>query len=225
MTGTGSKDYWNQVAESDPAWHIATKFRSLDSAFYESGEREVEYFLSIAGLSPGSGQSLLEIGCGAGRMTWALASRAGKVIASDVSPEMLKLAKEHLADRKNIEFLELTGDGKIPIPDESVDFVFSYITMQHVPAVEAQERYLTESVRVLRPGGRGLIQFRRSGLAPRVLDWVGHFAHALGGRRTLRAEWRGARVSRRRLEELTRNCKVSSFISTGRRHTWLSFEK
>lgn len=225
MTGTGSKDYWDRAAESDPAWHIATRFQSLDSAFYDSGEREVEHFLSIAGIALDRSQSLLEIGCGAGRMTWALASRAGKVIASDVSPEMLKLAKEHLADRKNVEFLELSGDGTIPIPDESVDFVFSYITMQHVPTAEAQERYLTESVRVLGPGGRGLIQFRKSGLLPRVLDWVGHFAHAIGGRRTLNPEWRGARVSKRRLEELTEDCKSSSLISTSKRHTWLSFEK
>jgi hypothetical protein len=52
------------------------------------------------------------------------------------------------------------------IPDRSVDEVFSYITLQHVPSATAVLRYLEDASRVLRQGGQGALQVRRPGVMP-----------------------------------------------------------
>jgi ubiquinone/menaquinone biosynthesis C-methylase UbiE len=77
-------------------------------------------------------------------------------------------------------------------PDQSVDMVFSYITLQHVPTVGAQLRYLSEAVRVLRSGGQVAVQVRTCGWQARACHWAGQLAHFVAGRRTLGREWRGA---------------------------------
>lgn len=224
MTGSGSKAFWEKAANEDPAWHIATKFKTLDEDFYESGRKEVNEFLDRAGLRLTRTQVLLELGCGAGRMTREFASQALRVIATDVSPKMLELARKHLTSFKNVDYLELDGNGNLPVDSGSVDAVFSYITMQHVPTALAQERYLAESIRVLKLGGWGLLQFRKPGILPRILDWIGHIAHAVSGKRTLNAAWRGSRIKKRRIVELAAVCQKYEFIPIGRRHIWLKFE-
>jgi 2-polyprenyl-3-methyl-5-hydroxy-6-metoxy-1,4-benzoquinol methylase len=43
-----------------------------------------------------SGQHVLEIGCGDGRLTWRYAAKAGRVTAIDPNAKQIALAKEHL---------------------------------------------------------------------------------------------------------------------------------
>ena len=54
--------------------------------------------LGMVGLSIGSGEAVVDVGCGVGRLTRALAARAGHVYGLDVSREMLALAEEHNPD-------------------------------------------------------------------------------------------------------------------------------
>ncbi len=158
MTGDSSKQYWDDAARDNAAWHIATGHKAETAEFFESGRREVHEFLDFAALQLHGTETLLEIGCGVGRMTRELARRAKHVIASDVSSEMLARAANNLADHDNIDYLELSGDGELPLEDATIDAVFSYITMQHVPTAAAQKRYLSEAIRVLAPGGWAYIR-------------------------------------------------------------------
>ncbi len=94
----------------------------------------------------------LEIGCGIGRMLKVVAPLFKTVVGIDISPGMVELSRDYLADVENVEVL--VNDGRyIPLSDNSVDFVFSVIVFQHLPYREFVHGYLKESLRVLKLGG------------------------------------------------------------------------
>jgi SAM-dependent methyltransferase len=220
-----SKQFWNRAARQNAAWYIATRFTSESPEFFDSGAAEVDAFLRFAGLRLDKDDTLVEIGSGAGRMTRRLAELAGAVIATDVSAEMLARARTNLGENPAVSYVEVSGAGDLPLDSGSASAVFSYITMQHVPTAEAQELYLRESIRVLEPRGWALIQYRRGGLVPRILDWVGHFAHLRRGRNTLSRAWRGARLSTRAIRALAGPSVSIEIRPFGRRHIWVIAKK
>jgi SAM-dependent methyltransferase len=104
---------------------------------------------------------VLEIGCGAGRMTRALAEVFGEVYAVDVSGEMIAKAKQGLADLRNVHLFRNNGADLRVLGDVRIDFAFSYIVFQHVPSREVIYSYAREVNRLLRPGG--LFKFQVQG--------------------------------------------------------------
>jgi SAM-dependent methyltransferase len=224
-----SRAFWDSAATKDPVWYVATGSHGGDQEFFAQGAAETDHFLCLCAMPPlGADSTMLEIGCGVGRMTARLAELAGRVLATDVSPEMLARCRRTLGDRSNVEYLLLPGNGElVGIPDRSVDAVFSYITLQHVPTGEAQLRYLAESVRVLRVGGRAAIQIRAPGWRARAYDWVGHLGHFLAGRRTLRPEWRGNRLRRLAITQAVESAggQLTALLPHGPRHVWVVIER
>lgn len=224
MPARVSKRFWDDAARDNPAWYIATGHTSESAEFFESGRREVDAFLALAEVTLGPGDTVVEVGCGAGRMTRRLAELAGTVLATDISGEMLARARANVP-APSVEFVEVSGAGDLPIADASATAVFSYITMQHVPTVAAQLAYVASALRVVAPGGWVLMQFRRNGVVPRVLDWVGHVVHRLRGRRTLSRAWRGIRVPESRLLAFASDDVEIRLLHPTRRHTWLAARK
>lgn len=55
--------------------------------------------------APGPGDVVLEIGCGTGSLTELLSERAGRVVAVDIDPKIIEVAKAELAGRDNVTFL------------------------------------------------------------------------------------------------------------------------
>jgi ubiquinone/menaquinone biosynthesis C-methylase UbiE len=98
--------------------------------------------------------TVLELGSGGGKWTEMLARRAKKVIALDISGEMLKRAKSRCdaAGLTNIEYVLANGRDFRPIADESVHFFFAYDVLVHL-ALEDTFAYAREIERVLTPGG------------------------------------------------------------------------
>jgi arsenite methyltransferase len=100
------------------------------------------------------GDTVLDLGCGAGIDAILAAHRAGRsarVIALDFLPEMLARAEEALAEAglDNVELLE--GDMEaIPLPDASIDHIISNGVLNLAPR---KRRVLAECARVLVPGG------------------------------------------------------------------------
>ena len=135
---------------------------------------------------------------------------------------MLEQARGHLADLPNVELLLGSGSDLQPLEDASVDVVFSYVTLQHVPTREAQLSYLRESGRVLRPGGRAALQVRHPGARAALLDLAGQLARAARGRDTLRREWRGVRLRRGELLAAVDDVALSVELrARGPRHLWV----
>ena len=100
-----------------------------------------------------AGDTILEIGCGVGRVGWALAPRCATWIGCDVSARMLDFARERLAGRGRVELVEISGFDLSPVPAESVDLVYCVSVFMHLDEWDRYS-YICEAHRVLRPGGR-----------------------------------------------------------------------
>ncbi len=101
------------------------------------------------------GETVLDLGCGAGLDLCLYAQRVGptgKVVGLDLSSAMLDKARHNLAEAgiANVEWLHAPADA-IPLPDGSVDLVTANGIYNLSPDKEAVMREVT---RVLKPGGR-----------------------------------------------------------------------
>jgi len=126
-----------------------------EAEFYQTGEQDARRFVDVFCKQHGirtARRVCLEIGCGAGRVTWALANRFQRVIGIDVSDEMLDFARERVKAR-NVEFVRGSGVDLNVIDTNGVSFVFSTMVFQHIPDTGVQYNLLREVARVLRPGG------------------------------------------------------------------------
>jgi 2-polyprenyl-3-methyl-5-hydroxy-6-metoxy-1,4-benzoquinol methylase len=98
-----------------------------------------------------AGDSVLDIGCGAGEFSAALREAGARPIGVDVAAEALRRA----AERAPGADLRLWRDGEpLPLDDCSVDVVWAGEVIEHVPDVAP---WLSELRRVLRPGGTLLL--------------------------------------------------------------------
>ena len=96
-------------------------------------------------------QFALEICCGTGRVTRHLRkviSSASKLIASDISQDMITVAKEKLKEL-NIEW-QIVDAQQLPLPDNSVDLIVCSFGYMFVPD---KPKAFAEAHRVLRPQG------------------------------------------------------------------------
>jgi arsenite methyltransferase len=102
-----------------------------------------------------AGETLLDLGCGAGIDAILAAHRtgsAGRVIALDFLPEMLERTSAAAIEAGLHTIQPLEGDIEaIPLPDDSVDHVISNGVINLAPR---KARVLAECARVLRPGGK-----------------------------------------------------------------------
>lgn len=131
--------------------------------FVKTGDAEVDVYLDRFGwvdLAPRS--SVLEIGSGIGRMTAALSRTFASVVATDVDAAFLERCRETVSrfGRVNtLRTLHIADGSSINLGDDSVDAVFSYITLQHCKASDAM-RLTTEAFRVVKPGGVVALNYR-----------------------------------------------------------------
>jgi SAM-dependent methyltransferase len=93
----------------------------------------------------------LEIGCGTGEFARSLAERSQRVLALDLSPEMIRIARERSAQFPNIEF-ELADIRDRPLPIEGFDCIATIATLHHLPIAETLLKLKT----ALKPGGTRL---------------------------------------------------------------------
>lgn len=97
------------------------------------------------------GARVLDAGCGSGQFAIALAERGARVAGLDLSPEMIRRARNHAADH-GVEIPWHTGDvTTLPDPLAVYDAILARVLLQFVPDVPAA---LREFRRVLKPGGR-----------------------------------------------------------------------
>jgi SAM-dependent methyltransferase len=177
---------WDRRATENARHFIATGNAEWNTEeFFNSGRLNVyfEVLTDLGNVCQGKSakdMNVLEIGCGAGRMTRALSEVFGQVYAVDVSGEMIARAKEALADRSNVHLFQNSGADLKVLGDVSIDFAFSYIVFQHVPSREVIYSYTREVNRLLRPGG--LFKFQVQGALATEGEpdtWLGvHFADA-----------------------------------------------
>ena len=218
---------WNKRAQQNAFFYIASWRKDWDEkSFFDSGEvdyqRLVAPTLSQLYLSTEQ-SSVAELGCGAGRMTRAFASRFFSVTAIDVSEEMQSRGRKLLSDYSNVNWVLTDGTSLAVIDSDSHDFVFSYLVLQHYPSVDLIALSIREMMRILRPDGIFLFQFNGShkptmnwrgraistildGLVSLGMSRLAKFCAKLVGidPEMLGKTWRGAALSYSLVEEIVR---------------------
>ena len=164
-TAEESKKKWNRLAVENAKYFIySDKTKQEDENFRLSGENDFNTLIESDEIVKKSipdfrKATVLEIGCGIGRVTEFLAKNFEKVYAVDISGEMIQKLKDRLKEYNNIIAIE--NDGMhLPLPEKSVDFVFSYIVFQHMPQKNIIEKNFQEIGRVLKKGGIFKVQLR-----------------------------------------------------------------
>ena len=160
MTEYGQHCLWRSTHASDDAQarELAARLEHRAKADDEVAARDA--YLTLLGVAPG--ERVLEVGCGSGAITRAIATRVGPTghaVGLDQSPALLAIASElatsaGLADR----IVFKVGDARrLPFEDACFDAVLAVTVLSHVPSGESA---IPEFVRVVRPGGRvGIFDF------------------------------------------------------------------
>ena len=164
MRLSGLRRHWNEYGKSDPLWAILTapdkkgNRWSIDE-FLQTGRDEIAAlmaYLDQRGVTVARRRAL-DFGCGAGRLTHALASCFEHAIGVDIASSMIDKARELHAGRPGLEFRVNASDRLESIESDSIDLVYTRLVLQHM-APRYQRAYLGEFVRVLRAGGVAVFQ-------------------------------------------------------------------
>jgi SAM-dependent methyltransferase len=180
---------WDALAAGETAVYVG------DPA---TGAAELEGLLGRLGGDPRGG-TCVEVGCGPGRMTGALAERFDRVLAVDVSPAMLEQASEAV-QAPNVRFVAVPGERLDGVDDAIADTLICYLVLQHLPARAVVEGYLAEFARILAPGGEAYVQIPVVGAAGHVWRSFRRPFVALGRRPETGAAFRGSRLTRGELD-------------------------
>ena len=207
---------WDQRARENARHYVATgQEHWSDEDFFRSGLSSVEQFIlpdlpAICGGRAPSAMSIVEIGCGAGRMTQPLSRLFGRVSGVDVSPEMIASARAALGNCDNVEFHVNNGSDLSMFPNEHFDFAISAIVFQHIPKRAIVENYISETWRVLHPGS--LFKFQVQG-------------HPIGEDQA--DTWVGAGFSEEQMKEIAvrSGFHIKDSSGAGTQYYWLTFLK
>jgi SAM-dependent methyltransferase len=132
------------VPPQPAAWDEAHQERLIDQLFGDVG--------------PASSARLLDFGCGVGRLARPLARRGCRLVAADVSPQMLAHCAAYCAGLPGIEHVLCDGWGVPAVPAASIDGAYSFYVFQHMPSLDMARAAIADLHRVLRPGGWCKIQ-------------------------------------------------------------------
>jgi SAM-dependent methyltransferase len=157
---------WEKNAQADALWAIltdrerASQTWNLDE-FFQTGRTEIANvfrYMESVGIPVPQGGCFLDFGCGVGRISRALMPHFASGFGIDISDTMIELARQYSAsDSRKPTFIVNKVANLAVIPDDSVDFAYSHIVIQHIPK-ELQAVFIGELLRALRPGGIGAFQ-------------------------------------------------------------------
>ena len=157
---------WERNARSNPLWAVLTDSRRKTQSwdvddFFSTGRDEVALVferLDKLGMRPDPGGKFLDFGCGVGRISRVLMQHFSEGFGIDVSETMIEKAKAFSAsDPGQARDIKNTRGDLSLIASDRIDFVYSHIVLQHVPAA-CQSRFIEEFIRILKPGGVAAFQ-------------------------------------------------------------------
>ncbi len=126
-------------------WSDSARATGYVQLFAAASDQTVDSLLNAVGANPNL--KALDLCCGQGNVSEALAGRGCQVVGVDFSPVMLSLARKRVP---NAIFIEADAQ-ELPFDDAQFDVVVSNLGVCHVPD---QSRALSEARPVLRAGGR-----------------------------------------------------------------------
>ncbi len=237
--------FWDRKARENAMYYISS-YRAFDEQdpgeFWKWGRKLAEQFLAESDIAFSGEETMLEIGCGIGRMTACFAERFRFVHGIDVSPEMISQAEKNLAGYDNVTLHAGNGYDLSGLDDGSCDFVFSYIVFQHIPDPGITARYIEETGRVLKKGGYFYFQVNNSKVSWRTRLSLGARVRALlkplglvsketapeaGPSELDNPAWQGSRMSVAKVREICESAglKATDFQGEGTQYLWVKAVK
>jgi ubiquinone/menaquinone biosynthesis C-methylase UbiE len=138
LRSTDEAGFWDRSARK------YAKDQIKDMAGYERTIERTKHFLNHS-------DTALEIGCGTGTTALALAPHVARIVASDVSSEMITIAREKAAAQfcQNVEFTVATAEG-VPGSDGSYDTALAFNVLH---LIKDRAATLAKIRQLLKPGG------------------------------------------------------------------------
>lgn len=161
---------WEQYGKDDPYYGVLTdprfKTENLTEAtlqeFFQSGEEHVAEVLGkIDRYFPRTGsagiRSVLDFGCGTGRLLVPFAQRFPRVTGVDIAPGMLQEAEKNL-QRRSLNNVTLVRSENITHThfEQPFDLVHTFIVLQHIP-LAAGYPILDKLLSLISDGGYGML--------------------------------------------------------------------
>jgi len=97
--------------------------------------------------------TVLEVGCGIGRLMKHIVPQVQSSCGVDISQTMIEESHNYLRGVPNVSTFLVEPEGAYPFVDGTVDLVYSFLCLQHVPGRELLHHIYDEVFRVLKPGG------------------------------------------------------------------------
>ncbi len=148
---TDYQDAWNRLAVTPESALLHVAGYTDEAELRKATDISLELLRLTIGIRPAD--SVLEIGCGVGRVGQQLAPLVRRWIGCDVSPNMLKHAARRLEGLSNVELVPISGYDLAPVADASLDAVYCTVVFMHLQEWD-RYAYVREAYRVLKPGGR-----------------------------------------------------------------------
>jgi SAM-dependent methyltransferase len=163
---------WEEWGRRDPYFGVITdpKFRRsginehIRREFFESGESHVHHVMATIRkyIDPEfTPRTVMDFGCGVGRLLVSFAKIAEVVTGLDVSPSMLQEARLNCEEHQSHNVRLLPSDDTLSSLTGSFDLIHSCIVFQHIP-VERGRAIFAKLLQHLRPGGVGAVQLTYS---------------------------------------------------------------
>ena len=132
---------WNIIAENSPYFGVLSNEQFQNptehdlNTFFSSGRTDVENMMNIIKHDHGnfSPKTVLDFGCGVGRLLIPMSRLSGKGVGVDIADGMLDLARHHIANSG------VNATVQNSIPSATFDWVNSFIVLQHIPPPRGYE--------------------------------------------------------------------------------------
>lgn len=150
---------WDQPTAFDSKFVVADQAGwDKPGAYEEAAEAETRWFVLddarfLEGIEP-QRSSILEVGCGHGRLCRVLAAHFCQVHGTDASLERYSEARYRCRPFGNIRITQNDGRSLSQYPGQLVDRAFAHGVFVHINSRTVIENYVKEMARVLKPGGR-----------------------------------------------------------------------
>jgi ubiquinone/menaquinone biosynthesis C-methylase UbiE len=148
------KSVWNSVSAQEDDAKMAVSGYIDEETYRLTGEGTRNMLRQFVGIN--ADDVVLEIGAGVGRVGAFLAPICKEWIGTDVSENMLAHARRRLAEFNNVRTIPINGFDLSNIASASVNVVYCTVVFMHLEEWERYS-YVREGFRVLKPGGRLLV--------------------------------------------------------------------
>jgi SAM-dependent methyltransferase len=132
------RNAWQARADSWVRW---ARSPELDDDFW------LFHLRRFLDLLPSPGRLTVDVGCGEGRLTRALAAAGHRAVGADTASALVKAARSHPRSAPAV----VADATKLPFPDGSADLVTAFMCLHDFDDMSAA---VAEAARILRPGGR-----------------------------------------------------------------------